>query len=77
MKVYEHDPDCAIVKEIAAHPDEELGRYKIPKCDCFKRQKARKRLTAYSNRDAREYFDGAVSLGDGNFYRAPLPTHRQ
>lgn len=64
-KRYIHDPDCAVTRDIAAHPDKAKDTA-APACTCRKRQKARLRLSAVGSGSAGS-LEGHESLGNGNY----------
>jgi hypothetical protein len=58
-----HDQDCAVV---LSKTESAVA------CTC--REQRRDRKARRDRHPPRAIFDGAVSLGNGNYYRRPLPT---
>jgi hypothetical protein len=62
-----HDADCAVILDVDADHDRRIA------CTCRERMR-KKQAKRPRNTNGRPIFDGAVSLGDGNYYRRALPT---
>lgn len=61
-----HDQGCAIILDRDTDHDKRIA------CTCRERRKRQAMRPKTSN--GRPLFDGAVSLGDGNYWRRALPT---
>lgn len=67
-----HHPDCALSQDIALTADEDLERYRAPKCTCREIRVRNEKSPATSMAASTGLSDGKVSLGNGNYWRAPL-----
>lgn len=71
----QHHPSCALSRDIAESADEELLGYRAPKCTCRawrREQMKQKAATQRAQQRAVGLSDGAISIGNGNYWREPL-----
>lgn len=65
-----HDPDCAIIRDVAADPDDEGAKH-VPKCTCKERQASRRRVAGSANGGSTRgsMFSEGMPMGGGNYFR--------
>ena len=62
-----HDQTCAVILDRDTDHDKRIA------CTCRERMRKRQAMRPKVS-NGRPLFDGAVSLGDGNYWRRALPT---
>jgi hypothetical protein len=67
-KMQFHDPDCAVITVGAYGADD-------TRIACTCRERRAKRKAKSNSKASQGPFDGAVSLGDGNYWRRPLSKY--